>query len=201
MAGGDATMVALPHGLHSEVLQGATQRIVGVVDQHVNVFIVLLGEMKTQVDMFARILVEHLKPGQTSYNVRSHAHRLLHKSNGTGVSHQSLLGKGDYLDVDYIVPAFSQCQETFERPQLSDGVHVCESAKDGCAVENAFLNGSACPIKDILDGIVCFVLPGQSEALGKGVVLVGTHLVLEMALVQVDVSIDVGRHDQVSGSI
>src|SRR6266849_7056997 len=201
MAGGDAILVALPHGLHSEVLQGATQRIVGVVNQHVNVFIVLLGEIKAQIDMFMRILVEHFKPGQTSYNAGTHAHRLLHEINGTGVANQSLLGKGDYLDVDYIVPAFSQCQETFERPQLSYGVHVCESAKDGCAVENAFVNGSACPIEDILEGILCFVLPGQFEALGKGVVLVGAHLVLEVALVQVDVSIDVGRHYQGSGSI
>src|SRR2546425_12949682 len=107
MAGGDTTLVALPRGLHSEVLQGTTQRIVGVVDEHVDVFIVLLGEIKAQVDMCPRILVEHLKPGQTSYDVGPHAHRLLHEINGTGVSNQFLLGKGDYLDMDHVAPAFS----------------------------------------------------------------------------------------------
>src|SRR6266436_5142932 len=201
MAGGDAALVALPRGLHSKVLQGATQRIVSVVDQHVDVLVVLLRKLEAQVDMCPCIFVEHFKPGQASYDISAHAHRLFHKVAGTRVANQSLLGKGDYLNMDHVAPAFSQCQETFEWSQLSNGVYVCESAKDGCPVEDAFLNSPACSIEDILDGILCLVLPGQFEAFGKGVVLVGAHLVLEMALVQVDVSIDVGRHDQISASV
>src|SRR3989442_3718654 len=201
MAGGDAALVALPRGLHSKVLQGATQRIVSVVDQHVDVLVVLLRKLEAQVDMCPCIFVEHFKPGQASYDISAHAHRLFHESNSTRIAHQPLLRKSDYLDMDHVAPAFTQRQQTFEWSQLSDGVYVCESAKDGCAVEDAFFNGSACSIEDILDSILCLVLPGQFEALGKGVVLVGAHLVLQMALVQVDVSIDVGRHHQVSGGV
>src|SRR5947207_15951320 len=76
-----------------------------------------------------------------------------------------------------------------------------KGAKDRCPVPHALLNDPACPLQDILSGIPGLVFPGEFQAFAEGVVLVGSHLLLEEALVEVDMSVDVGGHDQVPGSI
>src|SRR6266566_1997058 len=116
MACRDAPVVALAHRLHGQVLQRTAHGIVRVVNQHVDVLVVLLGELKTPIDMCSCVLVEHLEPGQATYDTGAHAHRLLHQEVSPRVSNESFLWKSDYLDMDNVAPAFPQCQEAFEGP-------------------------------------------------------------------------------------
>src|SRR5436309_15752977 len=87
MACRDTSVVTFPHRLHSEVLQGATHRIVRVVDQHMDVLVVFLRKLKAEVDVRSCILVKPLKPWQTTYDIGSYAHRLLHKQISTWIPH------------------------------------------------------------------------------------------------------------------
>ena len=57
MAGGDAALEAFAHGLEREIFEAARIRVVGVVDQHVDVEIVLLREVEADVDVLARVRV------------------------------------------------------------------------------------------------------------------------------------------------
>ena len=98
-------------------------------------------------------------------------------------------------------PTLAQCQQPLESLQFANAVHIGKGAKDRCPMQDALLNGPACSLQDILSGVAGLVFPGEFQAFAEGVVLVGSHLLLEEALVEVDMSVHVGRHDQVPGSI
>jgi len=201
MARRDAALVALAHRLHYQVFQRAAHGIVGIINQHVYILIVSLRKLEAHIDMRARILVKHLKPGQAAHDICSHAHGLFHQLTRASIAYNPFLGKRYHLDMNHVAPMFSQGQQSLHRSQLSDTIHIRESAKNCCAIENALFNCPACSLKDVLDRIMSLVFPGQFEAFGKGVVFIGAHLLLQVALIEMDVPIDIRRHHQVSGRI
>ncbi len=201
MTRGDTALVALAHRLHCQVFQRAARGIVGIINQHVNILIISLRKLEAHIDVRARILVKHLKPGQATHDICSHTHGLFHQLASPRVAHNPFLGKSYHLDMNHVAPVFSERQQSLHRSQLPNRVYIRESAKYCRAIENALFNCPACPLKDVLDRIMCLVFPGQFETFGKGVVLIRAHLLLQVALIEMDMPVNVCRHHQVPGCI
>ncbi len=72
--------------------------VVGVVDQHVDVEIVPLGDIEADVDVLARFLVGVLVPGQAADHVAAFLDRLLHQLGGARIAHDPFLRERDHLD-------------------------------------------------------------------------------------------------------
>src|SRR6266702_5827346 len=166
-----------------------------------DILVVTFGQVKAEVDMRPRILVEHLKPGQPADDIGSQAHRFFHKFSRARIANNAFLRERHHLDVNHIAPVLAQRKKALESSQLANAVHVGKGTKNRRAVEDALFDGPACPLQDVLVGVLCLVFPGEFETLTKRVVFIGAHFFLQEALVEMNMPADVGWHDQVSGSI
>src|SRR5262249_46564401 len=99
MTGRYAAVKSLAHRLQGEVFEAAGVGVVGVVDQHVDVEIVLLGEIEADVDVRSRVRVGVFVPGQPADHVAALFERLVEQFGGAQIAHDSFLREGDDLDI------------------------------------------------------------------------------------------------------
>src|SRR5581483_6041963 len=91
VAGGDAAVEVLAHRLDREIFETARIRIVGVIDEHMNVAVVSLGDLEADVDVLARVGVRVFVPGQAADDVAALAHGFVEQLGRAGIARDALL--------------------------------------------------------------------------------------------------------------
>src|SRR3984893_13378698 len=95
--------------------KGSRHGIVGLIDMHVYIGVKFLCDLERNFDMPAAIGRRILVEWHAADDVDAKIHHLSHQSLSAGRFYDSLLRKGDDLDIDQIAKPFSGADQAFGR--------------------------------------------------------------------------------------
>ncbi len=114
--------------LQRHQFQRTQARVAGIVDQHRDIFVVLLSNIEDFCDVLSNICVGVLSPGDAPYYIGPQLHRFTYEAGCTRLSNNSVLSKGYHLDIDDALKLFSSTEDCFDTLQSGFGVYISESS-------------------------------------------------------------------------
>ena len=165
---------------------------------HIHIGIILLSNIKAQLDMCAAVIGAVLISGHTAYYIAAHLHGLPHQLIGAGILYNSLLRESNGLHIHYALILVFQGQYTLGGLQAGDGIHINVGTNIQYTVLDLTLHHIAAARQNVLIDIVALFIPQHLNGFLQGAALVLGQNIQYIDLIQVDMGIDVGSGGQVA---
>ena len=117
MAGGNAVIQLQFQRAGSQRFQSAGCFVIDLIAVHVHQKIMLRSQLQGKIQGFHAVFPGKFKMRNGAYRIRSHAHRLLHQPPAVGITEDTFLGKGNYLDFHKVFHFFPELQHGFQSQQ------------------------------------------------------------------------------------
>ena len=190
----DPPLPAVFDGPLGQHLQGLRVRVVGLVHVHVDVGVVVAGDLEGEGDMPGAVPPVLLVERHPAHQVGTGLHRPPHQVVGALVLEDAFLREGDDLDVRDVAGAPARLEHAFERAQTADAVHVHMGAQARHAVGDGGADRPRRTRGDLVHPIGPLALPDDFDRLVEGPRQVGARAVVDLRLVEVDVRLQEAWH-------
>jgi len=198
MTGGHPTVKSLAHRLQGEVFEAAGVGVVGVVDQHVDVEIVLLGKIEADVDVRSRVRVGVFVPGQPADHVAALFERLVEQFGGARIAHDSFLREGDDLDIAKARVFLAHEQQSLRGAQAANRSDIGEQAEERRSILDPGLDHAPGALRHLPRVVFALEVIGDLDRLRQRARYVRPHDFAEQRLVGMQMKVDEARNDQVA---
>ena len=201
MARRDPALEPLPHRLEREIFEAPRVGVVGVVDQHVNVEVVALGEIEADVDMLPGLVVGVFVPGQAADHIATHLDGLVEQFSRPRVADDPFLREGDDLNLAKLPILFARHEEALRPAQPPDGADIAEQAEERRPILHTGFDHPAGPLRDLLRVVVALEVVGDLDRLGQRPRHVRPHQLAKQRFVRMQVQIHEARRNEIAGRI
>ncbi len=198
MTGRHPAVKSLAHRLQGEIFETARVRVVGIVDQHVDVEIVLLGEIEADIDVLPGFRVAVLVPGQAANHVAALFERLVEEFRGARIAHDAFLREGDDLDVAKTGVFLAHEQQSLGGAQSADRSDVGEQSEEGRSIPDPGLDHAPGAPRHLLRVVFALEVVGDLDRFRQRARDVRPHHFAEQGLVGMQMQVDEAGDDQVA---
>ena len=168
---------------------------------HINLSVVLFGNVKTELYMRKAVGRAVFIGGHTTHNVGSGLHSLPHQLVTARILDNTLLRKGHDLNVDDVLIFFTQRKNAFKRTQATDCINVNVRANGERSVFNRLFNYVLAARDNIVDGVDALLVPQDFNRFFERAAFVWPDNIKYIDLIEMDMWIDQRRCGQFSARV